>query len=426
MLRSLRIKFVAIVMALVGLLLVSVLAIASASTDRGQHELVETSLARGLREGGGGVRKASAFAVVSSDGGFSASVVQDDGAAPSLLSMLVRIDAAGIVVWANSTPLAVEEDAVEGVLGRIMDGEFEGFDRSVHLAWMAIPLDDGSTYAALIDISSQDALLARQTMRNVEIAAIALVILLLVAWWLSGWALRPVQEAWDAQRQFVADASHELKTPLAVIIADLQILQTSHDIVPDDRRWVDGIAEESGRMHALVDDLLQLARADEAAAGDSAAALPMGDVDLSDLVDSVSLEFDAVAFDRGCEIDAKVEEGLHVTGNAESLDRLVRTLVDNACKYSDAGTVAEVSLRRSGRHAILSVRSHGTPVDPEDLPHLFERFYRSDKVRTIGEGTGFGLGLAIAKGIAEVHGGTISATSTAEDGTEFVVRMPLA
>ena len=424
MLRSLRTKFVIIVMSLVGLLLVAVLGTAVASTDRGQRELVDTSLARGLRNGAG---RKSSMTVVLPEGGFSASVAHDDGAEPSMLSMLVRLDANGIVIWANNTPVTIGEETLGEVLGRIADGEADGFDRGIHVAWKAVPLDDGGVYAALIDISSQDALLARQAIRNAEIAAVALLALLAVAWWLSGWALRPVQEAWDAQRQFVADASHELKTPLAVIVADLQILQNSRDLVPADRRWVDGISEESGRMRSLVDDLLQLARTDEASSGDSGAAMPMEDVNLSDLVDFVTLEFDAVAFERGCEITTDVAEGLHVTGDEESLDRLVRTLVDNACKYSDKGTEIEVSLAKSGKGtAALSVRSHGTPIDPEDLPHLFERFYRSDKARTIGKGTGFGLGLAIAKGIAEAHGGTISATSDAENGTEFVVRLPLS
>ena len=219
----------------------------------------------------------------------------------------------------------------------------------------------------------------------------------------------------------MADASHELKTPLAVILANTQILKESSEELPEEsRRWVKSTADEAERMKGLVEGLLELARTEEGAGN----ARRDEDVDLSGITEGEALQFDAVAFEQGCSIEASVAEDLHVKGDPDQLERLVKTLLDNACKYAESGTEVLVSLERQGQAAELSVTNHGAPIDPEDLPHIFDRFYRSDKARARETG-GFGLGLAIAKGIVESHGGKISVTSSLEAGTRFVVRLPL-
>lgn len=179
-------------------------------------------------------------------------------------------------------------------------------------------------------------------------------------------------------------------------------------------------------MRGLVNDLLQLARTDETISG-AAGAMQHDDVDLSDLVDESALEFDAIAFERSCAISSTIEENVHVTGDREWLERLVRILMDNACKYAGANTIVLVALSQHGRAAHLSVTNMGTPIDPEDLPHLFDRFYRSDKARArTSQASGFGLGLAIARGIVEAHGGSISVKSDQVEGTTFSVTIPIA
>ena len=132
-------------------------------------------------------------------------------------------------------------------------------------------------------------------------------------------------------------------------------------------------------MKGLVEDMLTLARADEQrACGEGAGT---GRVELSTLVDGCALEFDAVAFERGCSIESRLEPGLAVTGDASQLGRLVRTLLDNATKYAAAGSAVRVSLAREGRAARLAVTNLGDPIAPEDLEHLFDRFYRTDRAR---------------------------------------------
>ena len=182
---------------------------------------------------------------------------------------------------------------------------------------------------------------------------------------------------------------------------------------------MESTADEASHMRSLVNDLLELARADE---GASSGAMHRTDVDFSDVVDSASLEFDAIAFERNCLIETDIEPDIHIDGDPNWIMRLSKILIDNACKYAAPGTTIDVKLSRASGHVTLSVTNQGNVIDPEDLPHLFDRFYRSDKARDRETG-GFGLGLAIAKGIAEAHGGTISATSTAEAGTTFTVTL---
>lgn len=172
-------------------------------------------------------------------------------------------------------------------------------------------------------------------------------------------------------------------------------------------------------MRGLVESLLELARTEEGAGS----ARRNVDVDLSSTVEGEALQFDAVAFEKGCLIETRVEPGVHVMGDPEQLARLTKTLVDNACKYASKDSQVTVTLSRHNGTAQLSVNNLGEPIPEEDLPHVFDRFYRSDKARTRQTG-GFGLGLAIARGIAEGHGGKISVTSTQQDGTTFSVRLP--
>ncbi len=303
------------------------------------------------------------------------------------------------------------------------------------------------------------------------IGVMALGLLFLLNLRFSRWALGPVQRAWNQQQQFVADASHELKTPLTVILANNAILRRrGGDTVASQMQWVESTQVEAERMQALVADMLDLARpATEEAAGDEA---PL--VNLSRLVEGEALSFEAVAFERDIAWESSVAAGISVRGNATRLERLVAVLLDNACKYTEPGGTVAIHLGTEPGEAVLAVRNSGEPIAAEDLPHLFDRFYRADKARTHGTAAlaggngpaataagmpalagdragdsaaytgaasgspssaasapaptadGYGLGLAIAQDIARAHRGTLTAASTAEAGTTFTLRLPLA
>ena len=173
-------------------------------------------------------------------------------------------------------------------------------------------------------------------------------------------------------------------------------------------------------MRGLVEELLELARTE----GCASSARANAPVDLSSLVEGDALQFDAVAYERGCEIDTDVVDGISVLGDQEQLERLLKTLIDNACKYAARGTQVKVTLEKNSSHALFVATNQGEPIPEEDLPHVFDRFWRSDKARARSTG-GYGLGLAIAKGIAESHGGRIWATSDNVQGTSFYVKLPI-
>ena len=223
--------------------------------------------------------------------------------------------------------------------------------------------------------------------------------------------------------RFIADASHELKTPLSVIKADLQILdQSPSGFSNSDRVWITRANEEVSRMQGLVTELLELAEAENVARSSD---MRTDQVDFSSVVEKSSLQLDPVAFDRAISIETHSDKDVYVRGNVNELERLVTILIENACKYANPRSSIDVCLWETGSLAVLDVNNTGTPIKAEDLPHLFERFYRTDHARTREGQGGYGLGLAIAKTIAEAHGGTISARSDQEHGTTFTLTLPI-
>ena len=409
MLARLRRNFIAVAMSIAGAVLLASLGSSFFSSYTTQQALTDDLLTRAL----------------SAESWAAARIGDGDGrGADVMLAVAVDVGFDGTVSLSSATPLTISDPALEELLAEALSSESaSGRNSSYHVAWMRASTPSGWR-VALADTYSRDAALRAQATMDAAIFLVAMAALLLVVRRLARWILRPVEEAWDQQRRFVSDASHELKTPLAVILANAQILETAEGVPEDARRWARSTTEEAKHMKGLVEDLLTLARADEQRASGERAAAER--VDLSALVDGCALEFDAVAFERGCSIESSLEPGLSVVGDPSQLGRLVRTLLDNATKYAARGTEVRVALAREGRRCRLAVTNLGDVIAPEDLEHLFERFYRTDRARERQPQGGFGLGLAIARSIAEAHGGTIGATSSHEEGTTFTVLLPLA
>ena len=239
--------------------------------------------------------------------------------------------------------------------------------------------------------------------------------LLGVSWLLSGFVSRPVVRTWQDQQQFISDASHELKTPLTVILSSADLLEESAS--GEQQRYVDNILAESRRMKELVEDMLTLSRTES-----GRAAAPFAPLDLSDLVTDAALRFEPVAFEAGHPLEYDIQNGLSLTGDCQQLDQLVDILLDNAVKYAAPGGAIRLTLNAAGRNAVLAVENPGERIPAEKLSHLFDRFYRVDDART--GAAGFGLGLAIARQITARHKGTITAASD-ESATRFTVTLPL-
>lgn len=321
---------------------------------------------------------------------------------------------------------SISQDVLEQA-GEQLAGADEGFGSLSDLGLFYMKRQAGGVmYLAFADMGSASGWRAlAATLAVVEVAALA--VFLVVSLFFSRWALRPVARAWTQQRRFVADASHDLKTPLTVILANTSIaLEHPERSVASQSQWLESTQHEAEAMQGLVGDLLTLAKMDEGeAAAQSGAARPaLEEVDLSDVIEGEVLQFESVAFERGVKLGSQVEPGIKLRGNEQRLRRLAGTLIDNACKYVDDGGAVDVALSRAGKQAKLEVRNTGAPISPEDLPHVFDRFYRADKARTGGAG-GHGLGLAIARAIAEEHGGTLTVASTQAEGTAFTATLPM-
>ena len=350
---------------------------------------------------------------------------RDGGQVIPMALFSVSVDGAMTALGRYNTA-SISQDVLEQA-GQQLAGADEGFGSLSDLGLFYVKRQAGGVmYLAFADMGSASGWRSlAATLAVVEVAALA--VFFVISLFFSRWALRPVARAWTQQRRFVADASHDLKTPLTVILANMSIaLEHPERSVASQSLWLESTQHEAEAMQSLVGDLLALAKMDEEeAAAQSGAARPaFEEVDLSDVIEGEVLQFESVAFERGVKLESQVEPGIELRGNEQRLRRLAGTLIDNACKYVDDGGAVNVSLSRAGKQAKLEVRNTGAPISPEDLPHVFDRFYRADKARTGGAG-GHGLGLAIARAIAEEHGGTLTVSSTQAEGTAFTATLPL-
>jgi signal transduction histidine kinase len=234
-------------------------------------------------------------------------------------------------------------------------------------------------------------------------------------WWLAGKSLRPVQVAFGRQHAFVSDASHELRTPLAVIRANAEYLQQEQ---PDNSEVRD-IVSETDRLSSLVDALLAVARDDD---GARASYMP---VNLAEVVEAAASAFRPLAAEHGLELTHATPEQLIVQGDRDQLRQVLVIMLDNAVRYTPSGGRVHVQARPAGKDAVLTVHDTGIGIPEPALTHVFERFFRGDEARNRQSG-GAGLGLAIARGLVEAHGGRIWAECRPEGGTRVSFTLPAA
>lgn len=273
--------------------------------------------------------------------------------------------------------------------------------------------EDG-TQLYLLDYSPERDMSARLLKVCLWVGLAAIFVLFIPVIFLSRWVTKPVQVAFDKQKQFIADASHELKTPLTIITTNAEVLQRE---LPDNK-WLVYILEQTGRMKNLINSLLELARLD--AYSDTGSYLTF---DLSRAVKNAALSFESLAFEYGKSYSMEIEDGFSLHGNETHIKQLVTILLDNAFKYSDEHGTVRICLSAHGDKKMLLVSNTGKGISPEDQKHIFERFYRSDSSRNRQYG-GYGLGLSIAQSIVKAHKGHISVKSDGQSFTEFVVILP--
>lgn len=272
------------------------------------------------------------------------------------------------------------------------------------------------TVLVFSDMSSETNTLDHLVRNCLIIGILSFLGFLVVSIFLSRWAVKPVAAAWQQQKQFVADASHELKTPLTVIMTNAELLQTDEYEEQERKNFSQSILTMSQQMKTLVEKLLELARSDA-----EQTKQQMKPVDLSKLILDTAISFEGVFIERGLTVESEVESGITVNGSEPMLQQIADILLDNAQKYSSPGGETTVRLYSSGYGKCrLTVSNPGKEIPPEDLKRIFQRFYRMDKARS-RDGS-FGLGLSIAESIVAQHKGSIWAES--KDGMNiFIVEL---
>lgn len=235
--------------------------------------------------------------------------------------------------------------------------------------------------------------------------------------WLAGRSLVPIRRSFETQRRFVSDASHELRTPIAVVRANNELLQRHpEELIGDNSDQVEAIAAESEHLTRLIEDLLMLARADE-----GRLALNPTQIDLGELANEVTRDLGPVASARGLRLTSDVT-AMPVECDRQRIRQVLVILLDNALKYTPTGGEVRVTARRNAHRAEVLVHDTGPGIPAHQLPKIFDRFYQADTARTHSDG-GSGLGLAIARLIAEMHHGSLSVASAPGEGSTFTLRL---
>jgi signal transduction histidine kinase len=252
----------------------------------------------------------------------------------------------------------------------------------------------------IIDNENTNSVLLKTLLISTGILLLIELLILLISTKLTNWIIKPVQESFDKQKQFIADASHELKTPLAVIMASSEALESN----PDEKKWLENIRSESDRMNKLICDLLELAKSESI---DDRSEFAVGN--LSKTVEKSVLTFEGIMFEKGIALEDNIEDNIEIEMNEYKIKQLMSILIDNAIKHSESGGKITVELKKE-KDIVISVSNTGEGIPKGDEERIFERFYRADEARNRNENR-YGLGLAIAKNIALSHNGTISASS---------------
>lgn len=311
--------------------------------------------------------------------------------------------------WSSNRNDYYDDDTIQTIVSLITENGAE-FDKVEGYYFLRHKTPTGFSYTVLDDTSS--VIDERRTIMWASIGgAAAWILLFMLSLKLVGMMTRPVQEAFDRQNRFIADASHELKTPIAVIQANADVLEDEQG----SSKWLSYIKTETHRMDGLVKDLMFLTSMESVSKCD-------GLVELSSIAEGAALPFEALAFEKGMSLVMDVQPNITAKGNAFQLEKLVSILLGNAVKYGEKGGDILVSLCEKHKNAVLKVRNTGVGIQECDKERIFERFYRVDKARSRANGS-YGLGLAMAKEISDIHNGKLSVESEYGSWIEFTFEM---
>lgn len=332
--------------------------------------------------------------------------------------LIIKTDKSGKIFSSHNSVFS--ENELTELLNAAHRSENNNFEYDGRLYRYAVDINEyGATYA-LFDYTTQ------KTTINTLLTTLAILYVLCLlfaagcSWLLSEKIISPVKEAMDKQKELIANASHELKTPLTILSTNLDIVTNNPEkTVAENEKWLSVSNAQISKMNELIIEMLELSRLDAKDGEISETS------DLSSIVEGAVLSFEAGCYDKNIELTHEITPDLYTVGARMQLEKAVSTILDNAVKYTPAGGKISATLVKKSHNAELTVRNTGDGISPENIDRIFDRFYKADTARTETSDKSFGLGLSIAKSIAEHSGGDIVCRSVVGEYTEFVVTLPI-
>ena len=319
---------------------------------------------------------------------------------------------------------SVENDDIPGIVDMVVVNGEDNFaiqGKYYKATQRNIIGNDVSVYA-VYDWTSDRADLVEAGVVTGLVYFFCLVLLFIFGNMVAKQVVEPVKRSYEQQKKLVADASHELKTPIAIVGANLSLIASDPDsTVAQNEHWFKNIESQLGRMSALITDMLELHRADDAK------NKPETYEDISALLDGVLLSFEARCFEKNVKLTETLQSDVKTLCIKQNIERLYAIMMDNALKYTPQGGSIDVTLKCDKKNAVIDFTNYGVGIAKEHLPKLYDRFYRVDNARTQNnhQGNSFGLGLSLAKSIVLDHNGTITCDSDGSTYVDFRIELPL-